>query len=355
MSQPPLKAISTYALDIICVGGASIALLLPLLFMPKDSALYFGALGFPVLNVILNYPHFMASYRLLYRSWTNVKAHLNAAVWVPLLLLMWSVLGLSLAEEDGSVVHLMIISSAIYIAWHYTGQAWGMMATFASLHALPFAARERRLIRAGMALLVGWHVTLALVTVSQAPPPVMTWFEDANGIAAVIAPVSVLLGFIGLILHRRRTGKIAPIRVILPWVALHIWYCIMGSDVGAMLLIQVAHSVQYLIFPARIEMNRHNESPPRASKAVHLFIYLGLLGVCGWFVFEGLPTLVVMLFVRSGAGALDSEEVRLFPLVLSAFLNIHHFYVDGSIWKLSDPAVRRSLFSHLETPRTTPT
>jgi hypothetical protein len=30
-------------------------------------------------------------------------------------------------------------------------------------------------------------------------------------------------------------------------------------------------------------------------------------------------------------------------------INIHHFFIDGAIWKLRNPEVRRELFAHLGT------
>jgi hypothetical protein len=33
-----------------------------------------------------------------------------------------------------------------------------------------------------------------------------------------------------------------------------------------------------------------------------------------------------------------------------AFLNIHHYFTDGVMWKLRNPAVRQDLFGHLASP-----
>ena len=35
--------------------------------------------------------------------------------------------------------------------------------------------------------------------------------------------------------------------------------------------------------------------------------------------------------------------------LLSAVINIHHYFVDGVIWKLGNPEVKKDLFSHLKT------
>ena len=37
-------------------------------------------------------------------------------------------------------------------------------------------------------------------------------------------------------------------------------------------------------------------------------------------------------------------------LSLLAFLNVHHYFTDGVMWKLRNPAVREDLFGHLPAP-----
>jgi hypothetical protein len=32
-------------------------------------------------------------------------------------------------------------------------------------------------------------------------------------------------------------------------------------------------------------------------------------------------------------------------------INAHHFFSDGCLWKLREPAVRRELFSHIQGPK----
>jgi hypothetical protein len=41
-------------------------------------------------------------------------------------------------------------------------------------------------------------------------------------------------------------------------------------------------------------------------------------------------------------------------LCLLAFLNVHHYFTDGVMWKLRNPAVREDLFGHLASTRPAP-
>jgi hypothetical protein len=39
------------------------------------------------------------------------------------------------------------------------------------------------------------------------------------------------------------------------------------------------------------------------------------------------------------------------PILIFYFINIHHYFTDGVIWKISNPEVRRELFAHVEAGR----
>jgi hypothetical protein len=38
------------------------------------------------------------------------------------------------------------------------------------------------------------------------------------------------------------------------------------------------------------------------------------------------------------------------PILLLMFINIHHYFTDGVIWKISNPEVRKDLFAHVLPP-----
>jgi hypothetical protein len=35
------------------------------------------------------------------------------------------------------------------------------------------------------------------------------------------------------------------------------------------------------------------------------------------------------------------------PILVLMFVNIHHYFTDGVIWKISNPEVRKELFAHV--------
>ena len=74
-------------------------------------------------------------------------------------------------------------------------------------------------------------------------------------------------------------------------------------------------------------------------------------------VINAVATVVVIVTAIKGFSLLaqwgDALSAHYLPahppvgLVVASILNVHHYFVDGSIWKLSSKEVRQDLFAHL--------
>jgi hypothetical protein len=42
------------------------------------------------------------------------------------------------------------------------------------------------------------------------------------------------------------------------------------------------------------------------------------------------------------------EPGKVAPVLILTFINIHHYFTDGVIWKISNPEVRKELFAHVQ-------
>jgi hypothetical protein len=47
------------------------------------------------------------------------------------------------------------------------------------------------------------------------------------------------------------------------------------------------------------------------------------------------------------------EPGRVAPILILMFINVHHYFTDGVIWKISNPEVRKDLFAHVSSPPAT--
>jgi hypothetical protein len=334
------RAITTPALDALLIGGLSLALGVVLLLVGRDTAGQWAARA-PVSltqTFLLNAPHFMASSFLLYGSRALVRRHPWASFGVPALLLAWVAVAVALASRTRAPLTLLQAVGAYYLAWHYTGQAWGMIAVASYVDGFSWSALERGLVRGGLRLLLVWHVLWAARQAGQHLP-----HEEALRVGSTwLAAASVPLGLAGAALLFRRTGRLPSWRAAIPWLAVHAWYLGLSWSPAALFWVQGAHALQYLAFPARVEANRHATAPPPA-RARHMVVYGVVLVLVGVTVFALVPALLAAPAVALGGAAGPAT----FKAGLLAAVNVHHYFTDGCVWKVSNPEVRRELLAHL--------
>jgi len=337
--------------DTICVGGGSLALLL-CFFLINDPALVSADVRThpwlePVklwLATLVNMPHFLASYRMVYRSRETILKHPWAAIYVPLILAVYSGWAVWLAQHDPTWIWALYMVSGTYLAWHYTGQAWGMMATYAHLGGAGFDRLEAQLIRGGLRILLAWHVTWFLYI---EVPPWRGWLAPLLKLLTAGMAVAFVLGVAGFARYRARHGRLPPARALVAWAAIFVWYLALFRNPGAIFWVQIAHALQYLIFPFRVEANRATASGAAPDQVrTHLAAFGVALVVIGFLFMEFFPDHAEQ-FVK---GFLGSEAGYAAMMAPTIFLNIHHYFTDGAIWKLRNPEVRADLFAHLQPP-----
>lgn len=332
------------AIDLLLVGGLSLLVFVPLLLSGRTDLVLIGAGAQAWIATVINMPHFMASYRLVYRSRESILRHKWAAIYVPLILTGYIVLALWEAQTSPVFVVILVGVASGYLAWHYTGQVWGMMASYAYLGGAAFEKSERRLIRTGLRILLVWHLTWFLYTQLRNPAAVRPLYL----LISAGTVVAFVVGLYGITRFRSRTGKWPPARALVAWAALFVWYAVMARDPKALFWVQIAHALQYLAFPLRVELNGAEREPnhSRAKTVAHMAIYgVALLAV----------SIVVAQVVPGPAmgvvGHIFGEEPgKAAPILLLMFINIHHYFTDGVIWHISNPEVRRQLFAHVPPP-----
>ncbi|MEZ4278911.1 MAG: hypothetical protein R3F21_04730 [Myxococcota bacterium] len=345
------SAITTPFWDAFLTGGVSIvgmsAVFAYLLIAGRPIA--FSDADWIALTILVNSTHFMASYRLLYSSRAEIAAHRWSTIGVPALLL-GTLVGAAFIPARDTIYAWLVLLSSIYLAWHYTGQAWGMVSVFGRLAAIDFTPRERFLIRFGLRMLLALHVLYALA--GRLPPP--AWIAPATWIrlygwafqgVCALAAISFAAGAFAFVAARRRHGRL-PLRIVLPWASIYLWYPFWYFIPGGFLFVQLSHALQYLAFPLRVEANRHAAVALQSARspALHaVIVYLGLV-VAGAAILNGAPLAARWI----GEGWYSTPDARAIFMAFTNCVAIHHYFIDGAIWKLSNPKVRRELFRHVE-------
>ena len=308
-------------------------------------------------QVLLNYPHFAGSFWLLYRSRRQVQRYRRAAVTVPVLLFVYMVVAVALTGLDLPVpLVLLSLVASVYLSWHYTGQNFGMVSTWAVVDGVRFSPDERSLIRLSFRFLLAWQVVWHLRVFDRMPTPWRPAIDDVYQLAPVLLLVAAGLGAMGYLRWQRRTGRRVPVRVVLPWIINFLWYACMAKDSRFLLVAQLSHCLQYLLFPTRVfrndQIRRTGSTTPRfaAHGWVQVALFFGGLMALGVLLFELVPYASSWaVYTATGSDVLQSN----LRTGILAYLNIHHFFADSIIWRIQNPEVRRELFSHWEQPAPT--
>jgi hypothetical protein len=330
--------------DFLAVGGLSLLVFVPMLLSGRSDLVFIGAGAQAFLATAINMPHFMASYRLVYRDRASILRHKWASLYVPAILIVYIVIALQQAQTSPWMVVILISVASAYLAWHYTGQVWGMMASYSYLGGTKFERSERLLIRAGLRILLAWHLTWFLYTQLRDPSLVRPLYR----VISAGTVVAFALGAIGILKVRRRTGKFPPARALVAWLALFVWYAMLARDPKALFYIQIAHALQYLAFPISVEMNRASGDAKGSARrfGLHMLAYGGGLLAVSWVM-----SLVVPISAMATVADMFGEQPsRAAPILILMIINIHHYFTDGVIWKISNPEVRRDLFAHVAQP-----
>lgn len=344
MSHSSPKSIIHPSLDSWLVGGLSIVVLVGFLALssvvPQD--LILG--NFLVLTILVNGTHFMASYFLLYSSKEFIRRYRAAAVYMPIGLLAVGALGLWAASpplNEPGIIQGIFVITALYLALHYTGQAWGMMASYAYIHGIRFSSVERTTLRTCLRVMAAWQMVWALKTSpSYIPTTFLPWVTPCMRFLDIAAIASFAVGGFTLIALRRRLGIPIPSSIIVPFVSLYVWYCFLSVYPQSIFWVQIFHATQYLSFPFRVEANRMSlgefESL-KANRLRHLLTYSLTLSLASLFVFVGVDK--ALNYPHGG--------FETYFLVFVSLINIHHYFIDGCIWHISNPEVRARLFAHV--------
>lgn len=338
VSAPRSTSILSPVVDFLMVGGLSIIVFIPLL-LTKGSITWVTVGTLAWIHIFINYAHFMGSYRIVYRSKEMIFRHKWATIGVPLIMLGFLIYALT-ELQTGSMftLALFFMVASGYLAWHYTGQTWGMMVSFAHLNGIRHDRTEYWLIRGGLRILLVWHLVWFLRLTLRDPSAVNAIF----GFVSWLTVAAFFMGIVGFIHLHRRTGKAPPFRYLVAWFAIFVWYMIIAKfDLVGLFLVQLAHAIQYLEFPFRVEINRAAAQHIR-SRAAQLGMYIGGMALLTLVLAYFLPNPsrpVVPMALGGGAG-------NIMPVLLSYFIAIHHFFTDGVIWKLRNPDVQADLFAH---------
>ncbi|MGH0030344.1 MAG: tetratricopeptide repeat protein [Myxococcota bacterium] len=311
----------------------------------------------PLLVLVTSIPHYGATLLRVYEEPGELRRYRLFAVWISLLVYGW----FAVAVFDPFLGSLMVTLYLTWSPWHYSGQNYGIAMMFLGRRGIALAPETKRWLYASFLLsfvlaFLGIHTAGSVDSYAPGslepeafgllrlgvPPALAAWllFAAALGYGVSLAVVA------GSLLRTASARDLAPVAALVGLQGLWFSAPVLARATGvfgdwapfggdarfreyAFLWVAIGHAVQYLWVTSYYAV--------RAADTGRRVRHLGKATAAGGVAF-GLPLLVF------GPDALGRHgyDAGLALLIASA-VNLHHFVLDGAIWKLRDGRIARVL------------
>jgi tetratricopeptide (TPR) repeat protein len=319
----------------------------------------------PLVVLLTGVPHYGATVLRVCEHPEDRRAYSLVAIGSSAALAAALVVGLRSADFGSWLLTVYLTWSP----WHYSGQNYGIALMFLRRRGVPVSPAAKRFLYASFVL----SFVLIALSIHGATPgsdyaPVHydgTVYElrslevsDAiRGPGLIVLAVAYLVSLAaagGLLLRGGSVRDLAPAVAVVASQAL--WFVApalaryagsfqvsgplaAGSATYAFVWIGIAHSVQYLWVTSYFALRSERSSilPSRAARRRFLARYGGKVLAIG----AALWILPALLFAPGALGDLPYDAGL--SVMIAAAVNVHHFILDGAIWKLRDGRIARIL------------
>jgi len=329
---------------VVGCGGWSAPLLLLAYFASTSRALGWS-IAFYGLALFFNYPHYIATIYRAYHTATDFRKYRIFTVHITALIALTLILSHFWYHALPRIFTLYLIWSP----WHYSGQNYGIFMMFARRGgANPSVAARRALYSA---FLVSYLILLLSFLTGPSNDPLFI----SLGIPGRISSAAVVLlgiGFIacstyGLSGLAEQVGWRPLVPAITPFSTQFLWFLLpiaLSISKGLHIpqsryssgVFAIMHSAQYLWITSYYA---HREAGEKSEHGWRPFTYSAVLVAGGIALFVPGPWLASRLFHYDFTASF---------LIFTALVNIHHFILDGAIWKLRDSRIAALLLNSPE-------
>jgi tetratricopeptide (TPR) repeat protein len=298
--------------------------------------------AFYFLALLCNYPHFMATVYRAYHTRTEFEKYRIFTVHIALLLALAGVI----AHVWYPLLPWIFTLYICWSPWHYTGQNFGLLMMFARRSGLAPSSAERNAIH------LSFIASFLLLMLSFHTGPSGDALILSLGLPArVTLPARAVLAlfFVGaigraLVSMARRSSLRAILAPLTLAVTQFLWFLLpamielfSGHEVPQTRyssgILAVLHSAQYLWITSYYQ---EREARGRGDANWRFSRYLLTLIAGGIALFIPGPWIASRIFHADFAASF---------LTFTALVNIHHFILDGALWKLRDSRVAAFLLN----------
>lgn len=327
--------------DLIVGCGAWSAPLLLLSYFLVGAHAGTWAIAFYLLALFFNYPHYMATIYRAYHTAEDFQKYRIFTVHITGLVLLTAML-------SHFYVRMLPWIFTLYLTWspwHYSGQNYGLFMMFARrAGASPSQAQRRALYSV---FLLTYVVLFLNLHAGPSSDPLFVSLnlpvEWVRWATALLALVCVALSAFGIRSLYRQIGKQALIAPVTLLSTQYLWFLIPSllTVSGRLALPQsrystgvmaIMHSAQYLWITSYYARREASGS----KSGWRPWAYFAILVAGGIALFLPGPWLASYVFHFDFTSSF---------LIFTALVNLHHFILDGAIWKLRDGRIANLLLN----------
>lgn len=331
-------------IDFVFIGGSSFVLFAFLLLFYTDARTPFVITTAVFLSWVINWPHFSMSTYRLYQSRANTEQYPVTSFLVPFVILG----GIVLCYAFPTLVAPYFVK--LFILWspyHFCGQTIGITFIYCMRCGVKISAIERKLIL--------WFVfgTYFLSTLRAETSregfdfygvqyPSMQIPYLAAQIAELLMWTLIVAFVVWVVFWSLRNKKILPWIVILPAATQYLWFVQSVYIPSFQEFVPMLHSLQYILIAwgiqLKVKMEVKHIEPSRR------FVFSE---TSRWFAINFVGGAVLFYMLPKIGTALGYSSLFSIAIVYAA-IQIHHFFVDGVIWKLKNQTVSHPLMMTYE-------
>jgi hypothetical protein len=338
---------------ILMLGGFSILAIPMVMFWSKINLTWLGNIIW-VGAIIINSPHFAASYILFYRrmfggalTQTEKSRYWLTGVYIPLILLAYLAVCMKLKSPE--LLGLAFTMMVVTVGWHYAKQGFGMLMMDSAKTRSFFDPRSRNILLYNT--YSAWLLNfLATCHFSD------RIFKEYFGIPVRLLPVQLPLVLAALaifavttilaiyvLVRKQRQQPIAAAGLTGYVASTYLWLPLLVHPV-ALLIIPAFHSLQYLYVVSVFESNRATHlanvefGGTKISARLRLVVFAASALALGALMFDFGPywsTEFLML----------DKNISTSYFLFWVFVNIHHYFIDSVLWRKENPEAVKYLFA----------
>jgi hypothetical protein len=341
--------------DHFLIGGGSIlAFFVYWLFVDTSSSVATVAEAAFWLSFVVNFPHFLSSYQLLYgdngKHIFKKPTFFWAGVAAPALLIALLVVGT--VTNNVPLLGLMAQGMFLSVGWHYMKQIFGTAVVASAAQKRYFGNWERVFILLSLYSLWGISFVSANLSRNKNSLDGLTYYSLSLPsylltVAYACAAVTFAAALFVCVRKYILTGVRPATSALLSFAAIYFWYIPSFSHPHFGYMIPFFHSLQYMLFVVGMKKNQAEfegakmaSGPQRRALFLRkLWGFLILSAILGALSFHLIP----LMLDRSTPLRPDIFGPTYWLFAFSVFLNLHHYFIDNVIWRGDNEHLRKHL------------